>query len=71
VLSFNGVLFFIDTIFYLTPDFYISWVPPLSDSPTSDLEFTTRSLERGLRLTRSRLRPTTLSSPVVERGFCI
>jgi hypothetical protein len=24
VLSFNGVLFFIDTIFYLTPDFYIS-----------------------------------------------
>jgi hypothetical protein len=24
VLSFNGVLFFIDTIFYLTPDFYTS-----------------------------------------------
>jgi hypothetical protein len=28
-----------------------------------------RSLERRLRLTRSRLRPTTLSSPAVERGF--
>jgi hypothetical protein len=29
------------------------------------------SLERWLRLTRSRLRPTTLSSPAVERGFCV
>jgi hypothetical protein len=31
VLSFNGVLFFIDTIFYLTRDFYTSWAPGLFD----------------------------------------